>query len=136
MVYQNVDEVNEDYGKLKQKIVTWTSNKVANEGVPMDIGKVGWHGDDGDYEVAAVGQRMQCYNCGGWGHQSRECQSDNNDNDKGKGKGTFGDNLGKGGKNFGKGGKDFGKGGQRHPQGVPGGLFQLREGWAQGLGVP
>ena len=40
MIYQNVDEVNEDYDKLKQKIVTWTSNKVANEGVPMDIGRV------------------------------------------------------------------------------------------------
>ena len=59
MIYQNVEEVNEDYDKLKQKIVTWTSNKVANEGVPMDIGRVGWHDDHDhdhdDYEISAIG---------------------------------------------------------------------------------
>ena len=109
MIYQNVDEVNEDYDKLKQKIVTWTSNKVANEGVPMDIGRVGWHDDHDhdhdDFEISAIGQQTQCYNCGGWEHLSRECPSEK----KCKGKGK---DFGKGGKDFGKGGKDYGKGGK------------------------
>jgi uncharacterized membrane protein YgcG len=124
MIYQNVDEVNEDYDKLKQKIVTWASNKVASEGVPMDIGKLSRHydhEDDEDYEVAAVGWQTQCHNCGGWGHMSRECPSEKKGKggEKGKGKGnsskgTFGEggkDFGKGGKDSGKGGKDFGKGG-------------------------
>ena len=71
MIYQNVDEVKEDYDKLKQKIVTWTTNKVANEGVPMDTGRVGWHDDHDhdhdDFEISAIGQHTQCFNCGGWG---------------------------------------------------------------------
>ena len=119
MIYQNVDEVNEDYDKLKQKIITWASNKVANEGIPMDVGKVECDEWECDYDVAAVGWHIQCYNCGGWGHQSRECASekkgggkDFGKGDKGKGKG-FGNVYGKGGKDFskgGKGGKDGGKG--------------------------
>lgn len=116
MIYQNVDEVNEDYDKLKQKIISWASNKVASEGVPMDIGQVDENmcgtccGDD--FEIAAVGWKTQCYNCGGWGHQARECPSEK----KGKGE-PKGDGKGKGyqfGKGGGKGGgKDFGKGGGR-----------------------
>ena len=90
MIYQNVDEVNEDYDKLKQKIVAWASNKVANEGVPMDIGRVA-KSDGNEYEdleVAAVGWRTQCYNCGGWGHQAKECPSEEKRHDsKGNSKG-------------------------------------------------
>ena len=62
--------MNEVYDKQKQKIVTWTSNKVSNEGVPMDIGRVEWHDDHDhdhdDCETTAIGQHTQCYNCGGW----------------------------------------------------------------------
>jgi hypothetical protein len=121
MVYQNVDEFKEDYDKLKQKIITWVSNKVASEGVPMDIGHLGWDKTEGDeeYEVAAVGWQTQCHNCGGYGHMSRECPSEKKGGGKGKGnfgKGTFGKGGGKdsgkgSGKDFGKGGKDSGKGG-------------------------
>ena len=107
MIYRNVDEVNEDYDKLKQKIVTWTSNKVANEGVPMDIGRVGCHEnhdhDHDDYEISAIGQHTQCYNCGGWEHVSRECPSEKKGKEKGK-------DFGKGGEDSSKGGKDSGKG--------------------------
>ena len=66
------------------------------QGVPMDIGRVGWHDDHDhdhdDFEISAIGQHTQCYNCGGWEYMSRECPSEK----KGKGKG-----------------KDFGKGGSR-----------------------
>lgn len=126
MIYQNVDEVNEDYDKLKQKIITWASNKVASEGVPMDIGKVEWDGNEDDYDVAAVGWQTQCYNCGGWGHQSRECSSEKKGKggDKGKGKGNLGNTFGKGGKDFGKGGKDFGKGGKDSGKGGGGKGYQ------------
>jgi hypothetical protein len=118
MVYQNVDDVSEDYDKLKQKIISWTSNKISNDGVPMDIGKVEWEAQqDYDFDVAAVGWHTQCYNCGGWGHQSRECVSEKKgggkgDKGKGKGHGQYNNFNGKGGKDSGKGGKDFGKGGK------------------------
>ena len=59
---------------------TLISNKVASEGVPMDVGRVGWHDDHDhdhdDYEKSAIGQHTQCHNCGGWGHISRECPSE------------------------------------------------------------
>lgn len=126
MVYQNVDEFKEDYDKLKQKIITWASNKVASEGVPMDIGGLGWDETEGneDYDVAAVGWQTQCHNCGGYGHMSRECPSDKKGKggEKGKGKGSFGKGtFGKGGKDFGKGGKDSGKGGKDSGKGGGGG---------------
>ena len=127
MIYQNVDEVNEDYDKLKQKIVTWTSNKVANEGVPMDIGRVGWHDDHDhdrdDYEISAIGQHTQCYNCGGWGHVSRECPSEKEGKGKGKDFGKGGKDFGKGGKDYGKGGKDSSKGGMDSGKGYQGACF-------------
>ena len=106
MMHQNVDAVNEDYDKLMQKIVTWTSNKVANEGVPMDSGRVGWHDDHDhdhdDCETSAIGQHTHCYSFGDWEHMSRECPSEK----KGEGKGK---DFGESGKDFGKGGKDYGK---------------------------
>ena len=110
VIYQNVDEVSEEYDKLKQKIVTWTSNKVANEGVLVDFVRVGWHDDhdhDHDYyEISAIGQHTQCDKCGGWVYMLRECPSAK----KGKGKGKGGKDYGKGGKDYGKSGKDYGKG--------------------------
>ena len=121
MIYQNVDEVNEDYDKLKQKIITWVSNKVANDGVPMDIGKV--DEEHNEYDVAAVGWGTHCYNCGGWGHMSKECPSEKKgkSNAKGDGKGK-GNHYGKGGgKDFGKGGgKDSSKGGKSTGKGYQG----------------
>ena len=40
VVHQNVDGVSEDYDKLKQRILAWAANKVANSvgPVPMDVG--------------------------------------------------------------------------------------------------
>jgi hypothetical protein len=124
LVYQNVDDINEDYEKLKQRVVSWVSNKIANNGpVPMDIGKVGRieaedEYEEEDFEVAMIGRGMQCYNCGGWGHASRNCPSerrnkgdykgDSKGGKDGKGKGIV---YGKGGKGKGDGkGKGGGKG--------------------------
>ena len=133
MIYQNVDEVSEDYNKLKQKIITWVSNKVASDGVPMDIGRVENEEYD-DYDVGAVGWGTHCYNCGGWGHMSRDCPSEKkgkgNAKGDGKGKGNYygkggGKDFGKGGgKDFGKGGgKDYGKGGKSFGKGYQGTCF-------------
>ena len=83
MVYQTIDDVHEDYEKLKQKIVSWTSNKVTRDGsVPMEIGEV----DPEEANVDAISSHSQCYNCGGWGHASRECPSQKGVKGKGKGK--------------------------------------------------
>ena len=127
MIYQNVDEVNEDYDKLKQKIVTETSNKVANECVPMDIGRVGWHNDydhdHDDYERSAICQHTQCYNRGGWRHMSRECPSEKKGKEKGKDFGKGGKDSGKGGKDYGKGCKDSDKGGKDSGKGYQGACF-------------
>ena len=135
MIYQNVDEVNEDYDKLKQKIVTQTSNKVANEGAPVDIGRVGWHDDHDhdhdDYEMSAICQHTQCYNRGGWVHMSRECPSEK----KGKGKdlGKGGNFFGNGGKDYGKGCKDSDKGGKDSGKGYQGACFNCGKVCPQGL---
>ena len=125
MIYQNVDEVNEDYDKLKQKIITWASNKVESDGVPMDVGKVENEEYEG-YDVGAVGWGTHCYNCGGWGHLSRECPSEKKKGGvKGDGKGNH-NSIGKGGgKDSGKGGgkgggKDSGKGGKSSGKGYQG----------------
>ncbi len=41
MIYQTVDEVNENYEKAKQRVVSWAANKAAANGpTPMDIGEV------------------------------------------------------------------------------------------------
>ena len=73
VVYQNVDGVSEDYDKLKQKIVTWAANKVANSvgPVPMDVGWV--HNQEQDErveqeDVGAVTMNTVCHGCGGCGH--------------------------------------------------------------------
>ena len=82
MVYQTIDDVHEDYEKLKQKIVSWVSNKVNRDGaVPMEIGEV-----DEEANVDAISSQAQCYNCGGWGHAARECPSQKGVKGKGKGK--------------------------------------------------
>ena len=78
VLLQNVDEASADYEKLKQKILTWVSNKVANECAPMDVGRVVRGGDEEaeDYDVDAVSWRTQCFNCQGWGRRARDCPSE------------------------------------------------------------
>ena len=58
-----------------------------------------------DVDVGAVGQHVQCYRCGGFGHTSRDCGTP-----KGQGKGGGG---GKGPKGGGKGDNVSGKAGHR-----------------------
>ena len=117
MVMMQPDE-HQDYAKLKQKIFTWTANKIpANTGpVPMDIGSAEAKGGDNDeeeydYDVNAI--NGACYRCGGWGHAARDCATPATPKGKGKGDGK-GKGMGKGGKGEkgkGKGkGKGFGKG--------------------------
>jgi hypothetical protein len=72
---QNIDDVSGGFDKLKHNIDTSASGKVANEGLPMDVGRVAEANayDEGGYYVAAVEWKSPCYNCGGWGHMSKEC---------------------------------------------------------------
>ena len=51
VVYRNVNGVSEDYDKLKQRILAWAANKVANfvGPVPMDVGWV--HNKEQDERV-------------------------------------------------------------------------------------
>ena len=115
MVYQTIDDVHEDYERLKQKILSWVSNKMStrNGPVPMDIGRVDGGDSTFEFGVDAIGNNSQCYNCGGWGHASRECPSDRGAKGgkaKGKVKGLD-KGVGKGGKGGGDGGtKGKGKG--------------------------
>ncbi len=64
MVYHGIDEINEDYGNMKQRVVSWVSNKVAQASgpTPMDIGEVyDGYASDGEYEeeISAVGSHVQ-----------------------------------------------------------------------------
>ena len=49
----------------------------------MEIGEA-YHEE---MNVDAINSQSQCYNCGGWGHASRECPSQKGVKSKGKGKG-------------------------------------------------
>ena len=64
VVYQTIDDVHEDCERLKQKILSWVSNKMSIRSgpVPMDIGRV--DGGDSTFEVDSVVNSSQCYNCG------------------------------------------------------------------------
>ena len=110
-VYTHV-EPDHTYKQVVDKVRVLATNKAEASGPsPMDVGSVAaaaaewpeepWYEEN----VDAVGVNTQCYNCGGWGHLSRDCSST-----KGKGKGV--NNGHQGGKDAGKGhygGKGFGK---------------------------
>jgi hypothetical protein len=101
-VFQTVDD-STTFENMMAKVSAWVSNRVAMEGVPMDVGQVEneeWWSEE--WEVDAVGAWTQCHNCRGYGHLAKDCPSK-----KGKGKGH---DKGSGkGYSYGKGGKGFGK---------------------------
>ena len=112
MVFQNLG-IDGDYKTMKEKIVSWLSNKVAmSDGpTPMDLGNVDdkpkeaeWE-EGGEYSVDAIGN-MTCHGCGGWGHMKRDCPSQQ----KAKGKGKAGKGKGHDSKGKGKGHDSKGKG--------------------------
>lgn len=98
LIFQNLNEIGEDYGALMQKVVSFVSNKVASNSsqgpVPMDVGGVRREAqeEEGHLDIDAVNKSFQCFKCWGWGHSQRECPT----------KGGKGDGKGQGG---GKGGK-------------------------------
>ncbi len=65
MTYQTVDEVNENYEDITQRVVSWAANKAAANGpTPIDIGEVdGYRCEECDVDAVAIS--MLCYNCGG-----------------------------------------------------------------------
>ena len=70
-----IDEIGEDYEKLKAKVVASVSNKVEQQGpVPMDVGKVeAGYGEENAYDMDGVRHDIVCYSCGGCGHISQFC---------------------------------------------------------------
>ena len=60
VVHQNADGVSEDHDKLKQRILAWVANKVANSVVPgpMDVGWV--HNQEQD-EAGRTGRCRSCH---------------------------------------------------------------------------
>ena len=42
IIFQSIDEIGEDYEKLKHKVLAWVSNRIAANQmpVPMDVGNV------------------------------------------------------------------------------------------------
>ena len=102
------------FTEVKQKIISWVSNRIASNSVTLDIGNVQaetecYRCDEGtDYLVDINAMLGKCYTCGGIGHPARLCPTKG----QGKGKGT-----GKGGEGGGKGGPKGGwKGGGAYHQ--------------------
>ena len=98
MIMMQPDE-HQDYGHLRQKIFSWTANKMPlNSGpTPMDVGACYQCGEEEDeYDVGAI--NGSCFRCGGWGHAARDCATpakEKGAQEKGKGKGK-GKSKGKG----------------------------------------
>jgi hypothetical protein len=70
-------EEHQNYPKLKQKIFSWTANKIPLDKRPvsMDIGAMSYRcgqcGDEeGEVDLGAI--RGSCYRCGGWGQRLRD----------------------------------------------------------------
>ena len=89
VIFQTVDEEGMSFGKMKEKILAWCSNKAAASSKLADIGHVeedaecGYCGGEDYFDVNSL--NMVCYKCGGQGHPERLCPS------KGVGKGFKGD---------------------------------------------
>jgi hypothetical protein len=99
LVYQNADS-GHSFAEIREKIIGWTSNRMAANAASMDIGHVDaseCQMCDSDFggNFTEVNMAGKCYNCGVTGHPARLCPN------KGKGKGGPG---GYGGKAGGKGG--------------------------------
>ena len=120
-VYQKLDEIGEDYERMKQLIITTTTNTLERNGpVPMEIGSAQKENDE-SVDVDAIRREMVCYTCGGQGHGSWQCPR----GDKGKGKGPQGPFASKGfsgkGESKGFGGKaSWHRKGSRYPTGAKG----------------
>ena len=85
LIYQQADE-EVGYKKVKEKVVGWTSNRLAAKvsAVDLPVGQVGsfckhgWEGN-GDWaepwEEYDVNMMGKCFGCGGIGHPQRLCPS-------------------------------------------------------------
>jgi hypothetical protein len=95
LVYQNAD-TGCTYAQIREKIIGWTSNRIAASAANMDIGMVDQTqcyacepcGQDFTGEFTEINMAGKCFNCGTVGHPARLCPN------KGKGKGGY---QGKGG---------------------------------------
>ena len=109
------------YREVRDRIMAIASHRSyeMSHPVPMDVGCVDDHGpDDGTPEEADIDAISgECYNCGGWGHASRECPSKPGFQ-KGKGKGAKTTGGKSAGKSNNKGGKSGGKSNGKGFQGV------------------
>ena len=107
-VFLQIDEINENYAVLREKVLGWTANKVEQEKssgrAPMDIGEVDgsqsalqshldWAGQwqEDEWDINAVGN--YCHTCGAVGHFAKDCSKGKG---KGKGKGKYGKGSDKG----------------------------------------
>ena len=110
VVIQNVEKGEYTYQATKEKVISMVTSRIArDEYKTMEIGLAGEK--DVDFDIDAVNMNTKCYQCGGFGHISRNCPKG-----KGVGKGI------KGGKGFeGKGGGVHGGPGNFQGAGTKGG---------------
>ena len=132
LVFQHVDDylmdtddqVEEAYLKVKEKIISLTSNRLSVSRHDCNVGHVGcqphydhqWFGGEDEWVETPPGFEAQeinltCFTCGGEGHPQRLCPTPKGGGKGGGGKGYKGGGGGKGGYKGGGGGKGGYKGG-------------------------